>query len=121
MSEEFEELKVESNPPLKAGLATESTGNSAIGTAVGTAASRAGPDTVGGVQCATLGVITWPDPGLKKPSEPVTVYGENLARLASRMLELMRLNKGVGLAAPQVGLNLRLFVVNATGKPEDDR
>ena len=33
----------------------------------------------------------------------------------------MREHKGVGLAAPQVGLNLRLFVVNPTGKPEDDR
>ena len=33
----------------------------------------------------------------------------------------MREAKGVGLAAPQVGLNLRLFILNATQKPEDDR
>ena len=37
------------------------------------------------------------------------------------MFQLMRLDKGVGLAAPQVGHNIRLFVMNATGKPEDDR
>lgn len=38
-----------------------------------------------------------------------------------RMLELMREAKGVGLAAPQVGKNIRLFVMNATGEPGDDR
>ena len=37
------------------------------------------------------------------------------------MLELMREHKGVGLAAPQVGLNIRLFVINPTGTPEDDK
>ena len=37
------------------------------------------------------------------------------------MFVLMRESKGVGLAAPQVGMNIRLFVMNATGKPEDDR
>ena len=33
----------------------------------------------------------------------------------------MRECKGVGLAAPQVGVNVRLFVANPTGKPEDDK
>lgn len=37
------------------------------------------------------------------------------------MRELMHAGKGIGLAAPQVGLLLRLFVMNVTGKPEDDR
>jgi peptide deformylase len=37
------------------------------------------------------------------------------------MFELMREAKGVGLAAPQVGYNIRLFIVNHTQKPEDDR
>ena len=44
-----------------------------------------------------------------------------LKRVAARMFELMREHEGVGLAAPQVGLNIRLFVINATGEPEDDR
>ena len=68
-----------------------------------------------------LRVIRYPDPRLKKKSQPVTVFDESLRRTAARMFELMREHKGVGLAAPQVGLNIRLFVVNATGKPEDDR
>jgi peptide deformylase len=68
-----------------------------------------------------LRVILYPDPRLKKKSVPVTVFDEQLKATAARMFELMRQHEGVGLAAPQVGLNVRLFVVNATGKPEDDR
>jgi peptide deformylase len=37
------------------------------------------------------------------------------------MIELMRQARGVGLAAPQVGLNIRMFVMNPTGQPDDDR
>ncbi len=68
-----------------------------------------------------LRVILYPDPRLKKKSAPVTVFDESLRQIAARMFELMREHKGVGLAAPQVGLNIRLFVVNATGRPEDDK
>jgi peptide deformylase len=68
-----------------------------------------------------LKVILWPDPRLKKVSKEVEAFDGSLAALASRMFELMREHRGVGLAAPQVGINVRLFVMNATGKPEDDR
>ena len=68
-----------------------------------------------------LKIIHWPDPRLKRTSKPVDTFGPDLAALGAKMLELMRAAKGVGLAAPQVGLNLRLFVMNATGEPADDR
>lgn len=68
-----------------------------------------------------LNIIAYPDPRLKKPSASVSVFDENLRLLAGRMFELMRQAKGVGLAAPQVAQNIRLFVMNATGQPEDDR
>lgn len=68
-----------------------------------------------------LKIIHWPDPRLRKISTPVTAFDERLRLLAGRMLELMKQAKGVGLAAPQVGINERLFVMNHTGKPEDDR
>lgn len=68
-----------------------------------------------------LRIILYPDPRLKKVSAPVTTFDEKLKALAARMFELMRAHRGVGLAAPQVGLNLRLFVMNPTGEPEDDR
>lgn len=68
-----------------------------------------------------LNIIYWPDPRLGQISEPVKEFDDKLSRLAHTMLELMRLHKGVGLAAPQVGVNLRLFVINPTGNEGDDR
>jgi peptide deformylase len=68
-----------------------------------------------------LKIIFYPDPRLKRMSQPVDVFDEPLRALANRMLELMREAKGVGLAAPQVGENIRLFVMNATQEPGDDR
>jgi peptide deformylase len=69
----------------------------------------------------SLKIVYYPDPCLRRVSEPVTQFDENLAALAARMFDLMREEQGVGLAAPQVGVNLRMFVMNATGKPEDDK
>jgi peptide deformylase len=54
-------------------------------------------------------------------SVEVEIFDQNLRDLSARMLQLMRESKGVGLAAPQVGLNIRMFVMNATGQPGDDR
>ena len=68
-----------------------------------------------------LKIILWPDPRLKKVSKPVETFDPALKELTARMFHLMREAKGVGLAAPQVGLNVRLFVMNATGEPQDDR
>ena len=68
-----------------------------------------------------LKIILYPDPRLKKVSQPVTSFDDRLRKLAARMFELMRQAKGVGLAAPQVGENVRLFVMNATQEPGDDR
>ena len=68
-----------------------------------------------------LKIILYPDPRLLKMSKPVEKFDQNLKDLAERMFVLMRENRGVGLAAPQVRLNIRMFVMNSTGKPEDDR
>lgn len=68
-----------------------------------------------------LKVIHYPDPRLRKISARVEQFDDRLKQLAGRMLELMREHKGVGLAAPQVGENIRLFVVNPTGTDGDDR
>jgi len=68
-----------------------------------------------------LKIILWPDPRLKKQSQPVVEFDGKLAALAERMFELMRAAKGVGLAAPQVGQNVRMFIMNPTGDPKDDQ
>jgi len=68
-----------------------------------------------------LKIILYPDLRLRKVSAPIRKFDDNLQALTRRMFELMRAAKGVGLAAPQVGQNIRLFVCNHSGKPEDDR
>jgi peptide deformylase len=68
-----------------------------------------------------LKIISYPDPRLRKISTEVKAFDDNLAALMRKMFELMRESRGVGLAAPQVGQNIRLFITNHTGKPEDDR
>lgn len=65
-----------------------------------------------------LHIIHYPDPRLRKISTAVKEFGEPLAQLVQRMLKLMETGKGVGLAAPQVGINTRVIVVNATGQPD---
>ena len=69
----------------------------------------------------SLKIILWPDPRLKKVSKEITTFDENLRSLTDQMFTLMREHKGVGLAAPQVGVNLRVFVMNPTGELQDDR
>jgi peptide deformylase len=68
-----------------------------------------------------LQIIRYPDPRLQQPGEPVETVDESLRPLAERMFELMAAARGVGLAAPQVGLSLRLFVACPTGEPTDRR
>ncbi len=68
-----------------------------------------------------LKIVLWPDPRLRKISQPVTAIDASISSLSARMFELMREAKGVGLAAPQVGWNIRLFVANPTGQPGDDK
>lgn len=55
------------------------------------------------------------DPVLRKRAKPVTVFDENLAQLGKDMLETMYTANGVGLAAPQIGLSVRLFVALEMG------
>ena len=68
-----------------------------------------------------LKIIEYPDPRLRKVSTPVESFDTPLKALAERMFQLMREHRGVGLAAPQVGQNIRLFVMNHSGDPKDDR
>jgi peptide deformylase len=68
-----------------------------------------------------LKIINFPDPRLRKVSAPVAVFDQSLKDLATRMLQLMKEARGVGLAAPQVGQNIRLFVMNPQGEENTAR
>lgn len=59
-----------------------------------------------------LPIIAYGDPLLKKESEEITADYPSLDLLIDNMFETMYQAKGVGLAAPQVGLNIRLFIVD---------
>lgn len=68
-----------------------------------------------------LRIVLYPDPFLRRRCVPLREFGEDLKNLTDRMLELMHEAKGVGLAGPQVGVLLRLFVCNPTGESGDDQ
>lgn len=59
-----------------------------------------------------LPIIAYGDPQLKKPSEEVSSDFTQLKELIADMFETMYHAKGVGLAAPQIGQNIRLFIVD---------
>ncbi len=67
-----------------------------------------------------LQLTLYPDPLLRKVADPVTEFGEDLARTVAAMYVRMRASSGVGLAAPQVGMRRRILVLNESGEPEDD-
>jgi peptide deformylase len=56
------------------------------------------------------------DPVLRKPTKPVTEVTDELRGLIADMFETMYAAEGIGLAAPQVGRNERLAVVDVEGK-----
>lgn len=57
-------------------------------------------------------IIKYPHPGLRKPSVPVVSFDDELQRLVMDMIETLYTAPGIGLAAPQVGVNQRLILVD---------
>ena len=60
---------------------------------------------------SVLPVLIHPHPILRQVAEPVTDFGRPVLSLVRNMFDTMIKMKGVGLAAPQVGIGLRLVVV----------
>lgn len=60
-------------------------------------------------------ITEYPEKVLGEMGKPVTEFDEKLAELCAEMFETMYAEEGVGLAAPQIGLNLRLFVMDCEG------
>ena len=69
-------------------------------------------------EVAGLRVLKYPDPRLRAENAEITSFGDELKSIARRMFELMYAADGVGLAAPQVGINKRLMVYNEFGNPK---
>lgn len=64
-----------------------------------------------------LDITQYGDPVLRAVSVPVQLPNDDLKTLADNMLETMYEAEGIGLAAPQVGLNIRMVVIDI---PEDE-
>jgi peptide deformylase len=57
-------------------------------------------------------ILRYGRPGLQTPAQPVTAFDADLDRLVDDMIETMYAAPGVGLAAPQIGVPLRLCVID---------
>lgn len=63
-----------------------------------------------------LSIIHYPHPTLRHRSRPIVRVDKRLKEMAAQMLDLMYEFEGVGLAANQVDLPIRMFVANETGR-----
>lgn len=63
-------------------------------------------------------IIPYGDPVLRKVAKPVDFSKLDLVKLSEDMFETMYAASGVGLAAPQIGMDIRLFVVD--GRPMNE-
>lgn len=63
---------------------------------------------------STPRLLRWPDPRLSIPADPVDQITPDVHAIWDQMIEIMEAMPGVGLAAPQIGISLRLAVVDAS-------
>jgi len=71
------------------------------------------------MQDSPLGIVTYPHPTLRHESKPVKRVDADLVRVVQEMVQLMYGTRGIGLAANQVNLPLRLFVLNLTADSDE--
>lgn len=66
-------------------------------------------------------ITYYPAPVLRGPAKPVEKIDDNIRRLVERMTDIMIEHRGIGLAAPQAGVPLRLFIVSMDVSRENVR
>lgn len=64
-------------------------------------------------------ITHYPAKVLAKAAEPVEKIDDNIRRLTEKMTEIMLERKGIGLAAPQAGVPLRIFIISLDGTREN--
>ncbi len=57
-------------------------------------------------------IVTYPNPALRRKSAPVSAINDEVRELLNDMVETMYAAGGIGLAAPQIGINLRVVVID---------
>jgi len=66
-------------------------------------------------------ITHYPDEVLAGRARPIEKIDDNIRRLVEKMTEIMLENKGVGLAGPQVGVPLRVFIISLDASRENVR
>ena len=61
---------------------------------------------------ALLNILHFPDNRLRQKGEDISIFDDNLKKISGNMLETMYASKGIGLAAVQVNLPIRLIVID---------
>lgn len=72
------------------------------------------------LQIMKLPIVAYGDPVLRRKAEEIDEDYPDLKQLIDNMFETMYNARGVGLAAPQIGLSIRLFIVDGSPFGEDD-
>lgn len=65
-------------------------------------------------------VLIWPDPRLREKAKEVKKFDAALLSLVDDLFETLHSAKGIGLAATQIGVNKRVFVIDASSKQDSD-
>lgn len=65
-------------------------------------------------------IVVYGDPVLKKKGKDIKKGAIDVKQLAEDMFETMENANGVGLAAPQIGMSIRMFVVDATSMSDEE-
>ncbi len=60
------------------------------------------------------------DPILRKVAAPITEFDKDLKKFARDMIEVMHVEDGIGLAAPQIGISKQIIAVDASELVEDE-
>lgn len=69
---------------------------------------------------ALLNILQYPDANLRKLAQPVATFDEKLAALVADMFETMYAHQGIGLAATQVNVQLRVVVMDLSAGQDTD-
>jgi peptide deformylase len=69
---------------------------------------------------SSLALVEYPHPALRRRAAEVTVFDDRLRDFCARMFEVMEEHSGVGLAAPQVAVPLRVFVTDHSRRKQED-
>lgn len=68
-----------------------------------------------------MNIVLYPDPVLRQKAKPLKEIDKEVCKKIEEMMELMHHAQGVGLAAPQVGWSVRLFLIDVGGTSHGEK